>query len=51
MLDIGALDTKLPQFWLKDHLATFLPAGTPMPHPTGSRANKRSCRRSEYFKN
>jgi outer membrane protein TolC len=31
MLDIGALDTELPQFWLKDHLAAFLPAGAPVP--------------------
>lgn len=25
MLDIGALDTEAPKFWLKDHLAGFLP--------------------------
>jgi outer membrane protein TolC len=31
MLDIGALDTSAPQFWLEDHLAAFLPAGAPAP--------------------
>ncbi len=31
VLDIGALDAELPQFWLKDHLATFLPGGAPAP--------------------
>lgn len=31
MLDIGALDAQAPKFWLKDHLAAFLPAGTPAP--------------------
>ena len=25
MLDIGALDTDVPKFWLKDHLVAFLP--------------------------
>lgn len=28
MLDIGAMDTSLPKFWLKDHLQAFLPDGT-----------------------
>ena len=27
MLDIGALDTELQKFWLKDHLAGFFPSG------------------------
>jgi outer membrane protein TolC len=27
MLDIGALDTELQKFWLKDHLAGFFPRG------------------------
>jgi outer membrane protein TolC len=26
MLDIGALDTDVPKFWLKDHLLAFLPS-------------------------
>ena len=30
MLDIGALNTSRPQFWLKDHLAGFLPGTTPL---------------------
>lgn len=30
MLDIGALDTGAPRFWLQDHLASFLPEGTPV---------------------
>jgi hypothetical protein len=29
MLDIGALDTEVPKFWLKDHLAAFLPGKAP----------------------
>jgi outer membrane protein TolC len=29
MLVIGALDTEKPKFWLADHLAGFLPGGTP----------------------
>jgi len=29
MLDIGALDAETSKFWLKDHLAAFLPGGTP----------------------
>jgi outer membrane protein TolC len=28
LLDIGALDTEVPQFWLKDHLAAYRPART-----------------------
>jgi outer membrane protein TolC len=31
MLDIGALDTEVPKFWLKDHLAAFLPGQAPVP--------------------
>jgi outer membrane protein TolC len=31
MLDIGALDTDKPQFWLKDHLPGFLPEMAPVP--------------------
>lgn len=31
MLDIGALQTELPQFWLKDHLRDALPGYTPPP--------------------
>jgi outer membrane protein TolC len=33
LLDIGALDTDTPDFWLKDHLAGFLPAGPSRPRP------------------
>jgi outer membrane protein TolC len=29
MLDIGALDTQPPKFWLKDHLATYFPETRP----------------------
>jgi hypothetical protein len=29
MLDIGALDTDVPKFWLKDHLAAFVPGKAP----------------------
>ena len=29
MLDIGALDTDVPKFWLKDHLAAFIPGFCP----------------------
>lgn len=34
MLDIGALDSASPRFWLKDQLAAFLPGGVPAPAPT-----------------
>jgi outer membrane protein TolC len=37
MLDIGALDTEVPKFWLKDHLAAFLPGNAPASgHPPSS---------------
>jgi cytochrome c peroxidase len=29
MLDIGALNTELPQFWMKDYLSALFPAGQP----------------------
>jgi outer membrane protein TolC len=40
MLDIGALDTEQPKFWLKDQLVAYLPAptsapATPSPTPSG----------------
>jgi outer membrane protein TolC len=31
MLDIGALNADLPQFWLQNHLASFLPASASVP--------------------
>ena len=31
LLDIGALDTEAPKFWLKDNLAAYLPGKTPAP--------------------
>ena len=31
MLDIGALNTDEPKFWLKNQLAAYLPPGTPAP--------------------
>ena len=43
MLDIGALDTETPQFWLKDNLAAYLPGtatapGNPAPSASGEQA-------------
>jgi hypothetical protein len=43
MLDIGALDTDVPKFWLKDHLVAFLPgraaaSGNPPPPKSGEDA-------------
>ena len=40
MLDIGALDTEKPKFWLKDQLASYLPPqatapGSAVPAPSG----------------
>ena len=35
MLDIGALDSTQPKFWLKNQLAGFLPADAPVPPPQG----------------
>lgn len=49
MLDIGALNTDLPQFWLKDHLAAFLPAGTPAPTQVKS-GEQAVLPPEEYFK-
>jgi outer membrane protein TolC len=31
MLDIGALHTEVPKFWLKDYLAAFMPGSAPAP--------------------
>jgi outer membrane protein TolC len=31
LLDIGALNTEVPQFWLKDHLVAFFPPDKPPP--------------------
>jgi outer membrane protein TolC len=50
MLDVGALNTDLPQFWLKDHLAAFLPEGTPAPTQVGS-GEQAVLPPEEYFKN
>jgi outer membrane protein TolC len=33
MLDIGALESERPKFWLADHLATFMPNAAPAPAP------------------
>jgi hypothetical protein len=30
MLDIGALDAEVPKFWLKDHLAAYIPGSAPV---------------------
>lgn len=49
MLDIGALNTDLPQFWLKDHLAAFLPEGTPAPTQVKS-GEQAVLPPEEYFK-
>lgn len=49
MLDIGALNTDLPQFWLKDHLAAFLPEGTPSPTQVKS-GEQAVLPPEEYFK-
>jgi outer membrane protein TolC len=50
MLDIGALDTATPKFWLKDHLAAFLPGVTPA--PTRPNAGEQAVFPPEqYFKN
>ena len=50
MLDIGALDTDLPKFWLKDHLAAFLPGGTPVATQPAS-AEQAVLPPDQYFKN
>ncbi len=50
MLDIGALDTDLPRFWLKDHLAAFLPSGTPVATQPAS-AEQAVLPPDQYFKN
>ena len=50
MLDIGALDTEPSKFWLKDHLAGFLPSGTPVAAQPES-AEKAVLPPEQYFKN
>jgi hypothetical protein len=30
LLDIGALDTEAPKFWLKDQLASYIPGSAPV---------------------
>lgn len=50
MLDIGALNAELPQFWLKDHLTAFLPDGTVAPERTEA-GEQAVLPPEEYFKN
>ena len=50
MLDIGALKTEPPKFWLKDHLAGFLPGGSPMPDQSKP-AEQAVHPPEDYFKN
>ncbi len=38
MLDLGALRTETPRFWLKDHLASVLPDRAPAATPTSEQA-------------
>ena len=40
MLDIGALDTEVPKFWLKDHLAAFMPGKAPASGSTSPAESK-----------
>jgi hypothetical protein len=50
LLDIGALDTSLPKFWLKDHLVAFVPSG--VPGRAQSQAGEQAVLPPErYFKN
>lgn len=47
MLDIGALNKDLPQFWLKDHLPGFLPGSA----PAATTTDDRLLTPEEYFNN
>lgn len=50
MLDIGALETESPKFWLKDHVAGFLPGARPATtHPVT--AEGAVTPPEEFFKN
>ena len=50
MLDIGALDTNQPKFWLADHLAGFVLQETAGPARPAS-ADQGVLPPEEYFKN
>jgi outer membrane protein TolC len=50
MLDVGALDTESPQFWLKDHLSNFLPVGTAIARQPDN-LEKPLIPPDEFFKN
>lgn len=50
MLDIGALKTEPPKFWLQDHLAAFLPGGSPVPTQP-KQAEQAVLPPEDYFKN
>jgi len=47
MLDIGALNKELPQFWLKDHLAGFIPGA----RPAATEFDDKVLTPEEYFNN
>jgi hypothetical protein len=49
MLAIGALDTEQPKFWLKDHLAAFLP-GTASVQAQSTPVGEQILPPEEYFK-
>lgn len=50
MLDIGALRTDVPKFWLRDHVAAFLPARSAA--PTTARSGEQSVLPpDQYFDN
>jgi outer membrane protein TolC len=50
MLDIGALDTSLPEFWLQDHLKAYLPGGLPETAPM-ARDDQEVLPPDAYFNN
>ncbi|MEW6159941.1 MAG: TolC family protein [Verrucomicrobiota bacterium] len=49
MLDLGALQTETPKFWLKDHLENFFPSGPPQAVPVP--ADQAVISPDDYFNN
>jgi hypothetical protein len=47
LLDIGALDTAQPRFWLKENLAAIRPAGTPV--QPGLEQGEQAVRPPEHY--
>jgi hypothetical protein len=52
LLDIGALDTEVPKFWLKDQVAAYIPGSAPIPgKPASAQAGEQLVQSPEQYFN